>query len=356
MCGASVLVLWTLDFTTAGFDETSNSASLSYELPVTQGANPTRVRAYASYGNFVASDVGLSALQFRGDSTMVGGEIIQPLWQLHELFLDGVVGFRYEHERVDNLGTATKGTGDFSQPYVGLRLERTTPESSLVGGAELIGTIGSSSQESLDNLGRLGVDRNTINLQGHISYSFYLEPLLDSANYAAQKSTLAHEIYIAGRAQEAFDYRMVPSMQDTIGGLYSVRGYPESVSAGDSIIVGTAEYRLHIPRLFDVSPPGRDILGKPFRYAPQQAYGRPDWDLVAKAFVDVGQTYLNNRIAGESNQSLVGTGVGLEFLYKQYLSIRADWGVAVQPIEDESSGESVKGGSNRFHLVFTLSY
>jgi len=345
----------TLDYTTAGFDDTSNALSASYEIPIVRESNPTRVRGYGSFSNFVASDVGLAALSFRGDEVMVGAEVIQPLLQVHSFFLDGVAGFRYEHERVDNVGVA-KGTGDFSQPYLGLRFEQSTPESALAGGADLIGSFATSNQASLDNLGRLQVDRNAVMLQGHVSYSTYLEPLFDSEAYQAQKSTLAHEIYISARTQAAFDYRLVPSMEDVVGGLYSVRGYAESVAAGDSIVIGTAEYRLHVPRLFGVAAPGRDFMGHPFRYAPQQPYGRPDWDLIGKVFVDVGQTYVSNKIATEKNQSLVGTGVGMELVLKQNVSIRADWGIALEDVNDESSGENIKAGSNRFHLVLTISY
>ena len=67
-----------------------------------------------------------------------------------------------------------------------------------------------------------------------------------------------------------------------------------------------------------------------FRVAPQQVYGRPDWDLVLRGFVDGGQTVSNkrylNQSAQEINQTLVGAGVGLELVFKGRVRARVDWG------------------------------
>jgi hemolysin activation/secretion protein len=51
----------------------------------------------------------------------------------------------------------------------------------------------------------------------------------------------------------------------------------------------------------------------------------------------------------------VGTGVGLEFLYKQNFDIRCDWGVALNDIRSGATTE-VESGSNRFHISATLLY
>ena len=42
-----------------------------------------------------------------------------------------------------------------------------------------------------------------------------------------------------------------------MGGLYSVRGYSESDSAGDAGVLMTAEYRYHVPRAFAIATQGR---------------------------------------------------------------------------------------------------
>ena len=93
------------------------------------------------------------------------------------------------------------------------------------------------------------------------------------------------------------------------------------------------------------------LFGKPFRFRPQVPYGRADWDLVLKGFLDVGRSENSGRLATEMNETLVGTGVGVELLYKRNFTLRVDWGVALSEIENE-----VSEGSNRFHISATILY
>ena len=98
----------------------------------------------------------------------------------------------------------------------------------------------------------------------------------------------------------------------TVGGLFSVRGYPEAASFGDRVIVGTVEYRLHIPRLLQPRPGPAEqvpILGD-FRSRPQYVYGRPDWDLIFRVFADAGRAVQVGTILGETNGTLFSAGVG----------------------------------------------
>jgi hypothetical protein len=105
------------------------------------------------------------------------------------------------------------------------------------------------SQEEIDNLGRPSPDDSWVVLQWDLSHSVYLEPLLDRKKWQnpnAPEATLAHEIYLGIRGQYAFDdARLIPIAEQTLGGFYTVRGYPESAIAGDTVVVGTAEYRFH---------------------------------------------------------------------------------------------------------------
>ena len=49
-----------------------------------------------------------------------------------------------------------------------------------------------------------------------------------------------------------------------------------------------------------VEPEPRQLFDQPFRYAPQHVYGRPDWDLVLKAFVDLGWTFISDPLFFEA--------------------------------------------------------
>jgi hemolysin activation/secretion protein len=93
-----------------------------------------------------------------------------------------------------------------------------------------------------------------------------------------------------------------------------------------------------------------------FRVAPQQVYGRPDWDLILKGFVDFGFTERHvitdsagNRVE-EADEELLGVGVGVEFRLKHSLTVRADWGRALR------STASVPRGNNEFHFLISILY
>jgi outer membrane protein assembly factor BamA len=141
--------------------------------------------------------------------------------------------------------------------------------------------------------------------------------------------------------------------------LYTVRGYPEYVTAGDSVGIGSVEYRLHIPHLFPVNPNAGSVFGKPFRWVPQEPYGPTDWDLIGKAFLDVGEVVNSNRQSYETDSTLVGTGLGLQLDIKHNISLMVDWGVALTRLNASSAspgGTDVSPGSSQVNFVFTVSY
>lgn len=119
-------------------------------------------------------------------------------------------------------------------------------------------------------------------------------------------------------------------------------------------MIGTLEYRYHLPRAFDPQPKPDVLFGKPFRTAPQQPGGRTDWDMILRAFVDAVQVWHNEKLGFEDDVRLLGTGVGMEFVLKQNLRFRADWGVALK--DAENGGDSVSAGSSQVHLQFTILY
>lgn len=343
----------TVDYTTASIED-SNDVSLSYERPLTH-SEKLRIRGYGDYNQYTASDVGASG-NFRGEQYSFGAELVLNLFQFHELFIDAVGGAKFEHDYVRTGTTASiSGSADYGVPYLGLKLDRTTDTSTMLGDLTLVGRLSDVSGANLNNLGRTDIDSSAIVLQGDYILSFFLEPLLDPDLFAAAKSTLAHEVALSMRGQYAFGYRLLPTAEQTVGGMFSVRGYPESVSSGDNVIVGSAEYRYHVPRGFAVNPtpnPKYKLFSdQPFKFSPQQPYGRPDWDLILKAFLDAGWSFNNNPQGGDHNDSLVGTGVGFEFDLEQYLSIRVDYGVALTHIPGETTP-----GDSRIHFMATVLY
>ncbi|MCA9291208.1 MAG: ShlB/FhaC/HecB family hemolysin secretion/activation protein [Phycisphaerales bacterium] len=344
--------LFSLDYLTAGFDA-SHALIASYEARLGD-LDRTRYRIFGNWSEYTASEVGFANEVFEGRSYGAGAEVVQNFYQNDDLFLDAVLGVQWSHDKVENRVTFTNGETDMVSPYVGVRLERRNDKVDTVGSLTLSWTDGGD----VLGMGRLDPDENWTILRWDIAHSFFLEPVLNPAAWAdastPSSSTLAHEIALGFRGQYAFERRLVPQAEQVVGGFYSVRGYPESVAAGDTAYVATAEYRFHLPRIFTPSDPdlARPFFGRPFRWAPQYVYTRPDWDLILRGFVDVGQTIISDPFSFESDNTLVGTGVGIELLLRQNINLRVDWGVALQDLESDN----VHAGSNRFHFVATFLY
>ncbi len=341
-----------IDYLTAGFSA-SHAVVASYELPVFN-IDRLRNKVFATYNEFTASDVGQNQEQFTGDEWTVGDELAYNIFQHRELFIDVVAGFRYQSVSTSNQTSGVKGSADFLVPYGGVRLSRSTDLASTLGSLTLVSYNTDASTTDLEGLGRTGASKHPLVLQFDFSQSAYLEPLLDPEGFASGHSTLAHEVFLSVRGQYAFSDRLFPQSEDVAGGFYTVRGYPESVVAGDSVVIATGEYRFHLPRILPIqSDPTKTpfLWDKSFRFAPSQTYGRPDWDLISRVFVDVADVVNSDPTVFEHNNTLVGTGVGIELQYKQNFNFRVDWGIALTSIPGQ-----VEAGSNRFHISATFLY
>jgi len=347
-----------LDYVTAGFDQ-AHAAALTYEAPI-PGLERVRWSINGAWSRFVASDVGEASEKFSGASETGGGNLIINFLQDRELFVDLLFGGRWEHVSVLNELAEMKGRATFFIPNAGLRLERTTDTASTraYAGVEwLPGGLNHNSQARLEKLGRLEPDVSWTTLAGSFTQSFYLEPLLnrkewENADPKNRWATLAHELLLNVRGRDALGHRLVPELEEVVGGLYSVRGYPESVVAGDSVVVGTVEYMYHFPRTLGVRQEPTKLFGSPFRYAPQSVYGSADWDLIFRVFYDVGRVVNSKRLSIEQDATLMGAGCGVELQLKRNLSIRVDYGQALMGLP----AQDVEAGDRRLNIVVTLTY
>jgi hemolysin activation/secretion protein len=344
-----------LDYQTAAFDQV-NAVTASYEVPLPFGKD-IRLRVFGDWSEYTATELGVFADIFTGESWNIGGEVIANIHQDGNLFVDLIAGIRFENIQVDNELVDVSGEEDFRFGRFGLRAERQERWYRWFGTVLAEWNDGqdrSVDPAELNRLGRLFADTDFGIISWDFSAAVFLEPLLDRAAWedttTPQSSTLAHELALSVRGQYAFDNRLIPQYQQVVGGLYSVRGYPQSVVAGDSVVIGTVEYRYHLPRALPVQPQPRELFGRPFRVAPQRVYGRPDWDLVLRAFVDVGQTWINDPLFFEEEETLVGTGVGFEVQVGQHINARLDWGFALEATD----AQNVSSGANRVHFVVSM--
>lgn len=344
-----------LDYITAGFSDASEAVSGSYEFPI-PGVDRLRGRVYGSYSDFTASDVGQTNNNFSGEEGTGGAELILNVWQHRDWFGDVFAGGRFEHVHTNNETISSSGSADFGIPYVGGRIERVTDTTSFSVSSTLSYGFTGANRADLDALGRLNADDNFVTIEAAANYSFYIEPLLFPDRFVGGQEgdapgKLANELAFSARGQSALGSRLIPQHEEVAGGLYSVRGYPESIVAGDDVIIGSAEYRFHLPRALDIQPTPKQVFGRPFRVAPDRPLGRPDWDLIFKGFIDAAQVVNNSRQSFEDDQSLVGAGVGVELQLKQNFNFQVYWGVALTDVPGE-----VDAGDNRFHFIFTVLY
>ncbi|MEM9914794.1 MAG: hypothetical protein AAF911_07530 [Planctomycetota bacterium] len=350
--------IFSIEYVTAGFEE-SHALFISYERPF-EANDRVHWRAYGTFQDFTASDVGFPGADFDGREYGVGGELIWNFWQDGPSFLDLVGGARWESVYVNNEFAGIEKTEPFFVPYLGVAFENTTQVNTTTAylGVEFnLDSLAGTDSPDLDGLGRLNTDADWVKFPFSVAHSFYLEPIFnrdDWLNITTPGSTLAHELFVAVRGQWVPESRLNPQAQEVLGGLYTVRGYDEAITAGDTVVIATAEYRLHIPRLFTPTPgkqrPVTQVFGEPFRTFPQEPYGSADWDLVAKAFIDAGRSLNNDREFFEENETLVGAGVGVDLLFKRNANFRIDYGVALEDAVDTTAG------SSQFHFSFTLLY
>lgn len=116
--------------------------------------------------------------------------------------------------------------------------------------------------------------------------------------------------------------RLLPYHQFITGGSYSVRGYPESIAAGDSGYLFTLQYR--IPFYLYEGDGNRDL------YA-----------LSLIPFLDIGLTRVNDPFTYESDHTLIGLGFGIEFELPYGAYARIDF---AKPLEElHSLGTAIDG-------------
>jgi hemolysin activation/secretion protein len=343
-----------LGYQTSNFSD-MHTAYGSYERPF-GGSDVWRWHVDGSWYKYTASDVGLPGQNFDGEGWSAGASVSWNFYQHHELFLDLVGGAEFKHISVDNHAAAITGSDDFLTPTLGIRLERNTDSEHTNAWLGVLfnlpGVAGTG--ENLDALGRVGADRDYWIIKGNVTHAFYLEPIFDPN--ATNTGGLANEMLLSANGQLSPSSRLIPNEEMTAGGLYTVRGYPESITAGDSVIFGTAEYRYHIAKNLAANPAPGTLFGREFRYRPQYQYGPTDWDLILKGFVDVGRVVNTDRQPFEVDHTLVGAGIGAELAVTRHFNVRVDWGFALNKLKDSTGATTVDSGHNELEFVLTVVY
>jgi hemolysin activation/secretion protein len=362
-----------LDYTTGDFEDV-HAAYASYSAPFVVSRPEWRFGLSGWYSRFDAEEAGFTSTNVEGDDAAFGAEITRQLLQHHALFVDLAAGARWERISVENrqvLGVgALEAEVDYVVPHLELRFQRDTLASSLRARAGVLGGWtdtadsdlvfpGSSSigARELDVFGNALADDDFSVARFDLSWSFYLEPLLDPWGFrdpeTPRSSTLAHEVAVIARGQWAMNHRLVPQFQQVAGGFTTVRGYAQSAAVGDDLLLGTLEYRLHLPRLLspDPNPPEIPAMGT-FRTRPTQVWGAPDWDLIFRIFGDAAHVESSHALAFEDPETLASVGGGLELQVLRNLILRGDVGYTLHNLND--AGQDAF--ETRGHVAATVLY
>jgi hemolysin activation/secretion protein len=305
-----------------------HSYAMSYELPFFN-VNRMRVKSYISYNKFSSSQLSLPEPEFRGSQTKVGLHFYQNFFQKEMFFIDWFAALQYRYIKGVNTMIDQNGQARFLLPRIGLHFDADGVNTKSLFEVAFNTTINGflvGSRKSLQDLGRIDVDSQWFYFDGKLDVSHYLDFYRsEDKNYPK-----VHELAIEASGQWAYHYRLVPELKIVVGGMYSVRGYPNAFNSGDSGYAASIEYRYHLPRGFKIDPnPKHKLFGKTFRVAPQQRGGLCDWDLVFKGFLDSGYVY-NNRTLAEINTAMVSTGVGLQFSLFDHFIMKTNLGVVLK--------------------------
>jgi hemolysin activation/secretion protein len=349
-----------VDYMTSGFADT-NAVYGSYEgrMPF---LDRTRWRLGGNWSTYNADQFAAGA-QFSGEQWEVNGALLQSLIAEPGFFVDGYLGARWMQVSVVNIDPAFGGNDmPFFVPSLGVTLDRTWSTVRLrgrVGFEQSLPSIaGTNAQDLIDfsQAGRSNLDDNWRILSGEVGGSIYLQPWFHGTRFyfprPLRPRELTHEIAWRFAGQTSLGTRVIPQVEAVLGGAATVRGYPQSISSGDSFVNGSLEYRYHIPLGFRTLDPWQIPWLGTFRPGPDASLRLPDWDLVLAAFGDYGQVFNQSKVLGESDDQLASIGVGFEVIVRRNFSVRLDYGIALLEVPTAN----VQVGDGELHFSALLRY
>lgn len=124
---------------------------------------------------------------------------------------------------------------------------------------------------------------------------------------------------------------LLPLEQFTLGGVGTVRGYRQNQEVGDNAVVGKVE--VYVPLAGDYAP----------RTGEANRISSSKLNLVP--FFDGGTVWDNN---SDEAEALASLGLGLDWQFKEFLSLRVDWGVPL--INTSDRGNSLQDNGFAFSL------
>jgi len=287
----------------------SVSGAVDYSVPIIPDWG---TRLGGSY-NYVKTDLekDFRVLKAEGDSETYSVYIDQPAYESKHL--DVSMRFGFDHRSIEQrLLNAISGKDDIRRFNIGIDFQekdiygRTFWEQTFHVGVDAFGASGKND----DNLTRANtgapyfVYRASLDRYLFLPYNF---------------------MFVLRGATQLSGDKLSPSEQFQIGGVNSVRGYPQGEFLGD--IGATASAEAIIPMLYFLPETWRlPFSDKPIR---DQIKGL--------AFIDYGSAYLEAALAGEQkHKDIAGAGLGLRIQIMDRIFSRVAW---ARPITDDDPSD-----------------
>jgi hemolysin activation/secretion protein len=258
------------------------------------------------HARYDASTFALAQIDFEGDTTSVDvGLRLSPLaWENDDYRFDAFAGLAYDRSRAYNSLSAKEGRAGFVSPRIGLSVRGKGSIVRSLSAITLSGNLHSIPEDQRRLMGGADVEDRVAEIGFSHAGLVNLGEWLSSSSSTSFAPADSHLAFFRFNTQLGLgSARRLPHRQIIMGGMQTVRGYPEAVAAGDYGFSTSLEYRW---KFLQRGSPGRGF------------------SLSLAPFFDFGATYVNDPKVFESDQYLAGIGLGLAMELPRGGSARLD--------------------------------
>ena len=324
------------------------SFAASYYLP-NNWRNGGAFTLYGGYSDLDAEDV-VEGIDVKGKGWFTGIQQSYRLIATEKHLLSVSLGLTYRSME-DQLILADPGQDDWEleprkvimTPF-SLALSYSTAQPDFIGGRNFF-----TSQTIAHRVGFLGAsdEEDIRTLRANADGDYYIERLQLARIQplsGERKGSLGWLLFAKADAQLASG-PLVPAEQKAIGGMDSVRGFPERIVQGDDGISGTVEIRTPLMSTF---------LGSPYKTKVDRNKAVNEGKTVDRlqfvVFGDAGYVKIHDSLSAESQYTLAGAGAGFRLSLTKYSQIRFDWGVPISGRGKAATSEEDIKSSGRYHM------
>ena len=303
-----------------------HSLSGAYYIPLIH-PEMTTLGVGVGYSSYDASTFAVTTVDFEGDNLYLDLSLSgKPNLYLGDNLSPSMeFGLRMENVSTFNSLFGNSADATMVTPRVSFSLDSKGIYRRGSSRASLFGNMSSIDEADREALGGFEATDRYARLQLSHTETFFLGKWIEDTFNKAPSEYFSNQL-LSIRAQLDFALsgkRHLPHHQFIAGGTGSVRGYPESPVAGDSGQLLSVEYRI------------------PFYYY-RDAYASADLPWTVGAFIDWARVGVNDPLFFESNQNLLGIGVGVQILLPRGLYASFD---LAKPLRELKVGGNVIDGT-----------